>query len=80
MLAVFSSEMAHINKIFFYPVGVPGMGKTTLSKHVSDTIVRFNQSVLNADDTLDFNVISYDKILHEKSNEYIEAHADADLH
>lgn len=27
-------EMQHIKRLFFVPVGLPGMGKSTLSKHI----------------------------------------------
>ena len=27
-------EMKHITKLFFVPVGLPGMGKSTLAKHI----------------------------------------------
>ena len=28
-------SMHHIRKIFFVPVGLPGMGKSTLAKHIN---------------------------------------------
>ena len=27
-------EMQHVKKLFFVPIGLPGMGKSTLSKHI----------------------------------------------
>lgn len=30
--------MRNVNKLFFIPVGLPGMGKSTLAKHIKKTI------------------------------------------
>ena len=30
--------MAHVKKIYFIPVGLPGMGKSTLAKRLRQTI------------------------------------------
>jgi hypothetical protein len=27
-------EMQHVKRLFFVPIGLPGMGKSTLSKHI----------------------------------------------
>ena len=32
--------MQHIRKLFFVPVGLPGMGKSTLAKNIKNTIER----------------------------------------
>jgi Holliday junction resolvasome RuvABC ATP-dependent DNA helicase subunit len=33
-------EMAAIKKLFFVPIGLPGMGKTTLAKHLESTSMK----------------------------------------
>jgi len=33
-------EMQHIKRLFFVPVGLPGMGKSTLSKHIKQAVDR----------------------------------------
>ena len=41
-------EMQHITKLFFVPVGLPGMGKSTLSKHIKLAVENnLTQNVLN---------------------------------
>ena len=32
--------MQHIKRLFFVPVGLPGMGKSTLSKHIKQAVAR----------------------------------------
>lgn len=42
-------EMQHITKLFFVPVGLPGMGKSTLSKHIKQAVENnLNQKVLKS--------------------------------
>jgi adenylylsulfate kinase-like enzyme len=31
-------SMRNINKLFFIPVGLPGMGKSTLAKHIKQVV------------------------------------------
>lgn len=31
--------MHHVKKLFFVPVGLPGMGKSTLAKHLKDSLL-----------------------------------------
>ena len=40
--------MQHIRKLFFVPVGLPGMGKSTLAKHIKiSTDKHLNKQVLS---------------------------------
>lgn len=32
--------MQHVKRLFFVPVGLPGMGKSTLSKHIKQAVER----------------------------------------
>lgn len=35
-----TEEMNHVTKLFFVPVGLPGMGKSTLAKNMRNTILK----------------------------------------
>ncbi len=35
--------MEQVKKIFFVPTGLPGMGKTTLAKHLKQAIIIYNK-------------------------------------
>lgn len=35
-----TTEMNHVTKLFFVPVGLPGMGKSTLAKNMRNTILK----------------------------------------
>jgi tRNA uridine 5-carbamoylmethylation protein Kti12 len=73
----FSKEMKDIKHLFIVPVGLPGMGKSTFSKHLKRTIsASFTRNpftpVENEMDLREvkFSKISYDRILGEKTKNY----------
>ncbi len=56
--------MAHIKKLFFVPIGLPGTGKTTLAKHLESTSNKlFYNYHTGQPNYVEFKKISYDKIL-----------------
>jgi broad-specificity NMP kinase len=86
--------MASINKFILVPIGLPGMGKTTLSRFLNVTSkgafkVNFSGKLneklgLNQQNStnirLDFQKISYDRILTGNATQYCEAHPEAGMH
>ena len=107
--------MHHIRKLYFVPVGLPGMGKSTLAKHINiSTQKHLNKSAVaarsmpqNSDSPyfnvekesekklrefglaegqlesmpeVDFQRISYDRILGDNTNAYGELHPETPFH
>ena len=86
--------MAGINKFILVPIGLPGMGKTTLSRFLNSTtkgILKVNYSdklndklgINSQNQTnirLDFQKISYDRILTGNQKEYCQANPEVDMH
>jgi len=58
------------------PIGLPGMGKTTLSKSLKKDIKK-GPKVFTTDSKLEFFNIAYDKIYTKNKNNYLEDHPDA---
>ena len=108
-------SMHHIRKLYFVPVGLPGMGKSTLAKHINtSTQKHLNKSAVaartgpqNVDSPyfnvekesekklreygmaegklesmpeVDFQRISYDRILGDNTNEYGAKHPETPFH
>ena len=73
--------MDPIKKLFFIPIGLPGMGKTTLARYLKTTT--FN-SLHPSKATLPFNInfrkISYDKMLTKHQSAYMAKYPDAEYH
>ena len=74
VLNIFSkSEMAHIKKLIFVPIGLPGLGKSTLSRHLESTTNKFfhqGKHMIN----VDFKRINYDKMLTDLQKNYMNQH------
>lgn len=72
--------MSHIKKLFFVPVGLPGMGKTTLAKHLEHCkhkqFVNFEDSRF----TIIFKKISYDRMLTDNQKAFQAKHPDVPFH
>ena len=81
---VSQQAMASVSKIYFIPVGLPGMGKSTLAKHIKQTVVKFLGSGkdLHAASLpqVSFAKISYDRILGENVTEYSAVHPETPFH
>lgn len=62
-------QMQSIKKFIFVPIGLPGMGKTTLSRYLSS-----NSKILFANgqqsQQVDFIKISYDRMLTDNQKQY----------
>lgn len=76
--------MNNVSKIYFIPVGLPGMGKSTLAKHIKQTIgkCQSNGKDLQASGLpkVSFAKISYDRILGENVTEYSAVHPETPFH
>ena len=48
-------EMLHVKKLFFVPVGLPGMGKSTLAKHIKLATSKHLSGDINNSAAKDFN-------------------------
>jgi tRNA uridine 5-carbamoylmethylation protein Kti12 len=77
--------MAHIKRLFFIPVGLPGMGKSTLSKHIKMAVERnlahgLIKTHLNNASTVSYHKVSYDRILGENLSAYSEKHPEVPFH
>lgn len=59
-------SMHTAKKLFFVPVGLPGMGKSTLAKHIRQATEKSKK----AQTQLSFHKVSYDRILGDNLNEY----------
>ena len=62
-------EMHSIKKFIFVPIGLPGMGKTTLSRYLSNN----SKILFNTDQksqSVDFVKISYDRMLTDNQRQY----------
>jgi hypothetical protein len=72
--------MSAIKKLFFVPIGLPGMGKTTLARHLESTA---HKSFTNHNSTpfkVQFKKISYDKMLTDNLEQYQKLHPDTPFH
>lgn len=58
--------MAHVKKLFIIPIGLPGMGKTTLSKHLEQASLKTGKLSFE----LIYKKISYDKMLGDNQKAY----------
>jgi len=62
--------MKDISKFFLVPIGLPGMGKTTLSKSLKRDIKK-GPEVFTTESKLDFFNIAYDKINTKNKEAYM---------
>ena len=72
-------EMNKITKYFIIPIGLPGMGKTTLSRFLqnySSQKINFTNNTI----ILNFQKISYDRILTSNQKSYCALHPDVGMH
>ena len=73
--------MAHIKKLFFVPIGLPGTGKTTLAKHLESTSNKmFYHHSLNTPLFVEFKKISYDKLLTDNQKAFSSKHPEVPFH
>lgn len=97
--------MHQVKRLFFVPVGLPGMGKSTLAKHIKNATEKHLsaeglastkadpsrlQALLSPDmdaasllgslPSVEFNKISYDRILSDFTAAYIEKHPEVAFH
>lgn len=82
--------MAKINKFILVPIGLPGMGKTTLSRFLSSCtssgVIKVDHlnKLMNCENKtnlrLDFQKISYDRILTGNQKDYCEANPSVGMH
>ena len=82
--------MANVSKIYFIPVGLPGMGKSTLAKHIKQTTQKYFceikdisvNSVTGVSNStkVNFSKISYDRILGENVSSYSAEHPEVPFH
>lgn len=73
-------EMAQVNKLFFIPIGLPGMGKTTLSRHLEHTSVKYLNKNYQYPFKLSYKHVSYDKILTDILRKYQVKNPDVPFH
>jgi hypothetical protein len=83
--------MRSVKNLFVVPVGLPGMGKSTFSKHLKRTTsTHFSKksSTLNLIEpntdlnmpVIEFKKISYDRILGDMVDEYQKMHKETSFH
>ena len=73
--------MAHIRKLFFIPIGLPGTGKTTLAKHLESTSNKmFYHHTSNTQLFIEFKKISYDRMLTDNQKSYQLKHPEVPFH
>lgn len=82
--------MTNVSKIYFIPVGLPGMGKSTLAKHIKQTVSKYFGEIRNLgvngvasvsnSPKVNFSKISYDRILGENVNSYSAEHPEVPFH
>lgn len=84
LLTIFNShEMKHVTKFFFVMVGLPGLGKSTLTKQFKSCIAKnFNGKLSNChpDFAVEFQKISYDRLLGDLTNNYMAEHPEVPFH
>lgn len=89
-------ELRNIRTFFFVPVGLPGMGKTTLSKNFRSACQKYFFSQVDDQENtdpnlgknqypygpllLDFQKVSYDGLLKKHQQEYLAKHPDEEFH
>lgn len=85
--------MHSVKKLFFIPVGLPGMGKSTLAKHIrqatennlsaSGSLFGKSQTHNQLDGMLpqvSFSKVSYDRILGDNLTRYQQDHPETPFH
>ena len=84
LLTIFNNmEMRHVSKFFLVMIGLPGLGKSTLTKQVKYCInANFNSKLTNChpDFSVKFEKISYDRILCDLTDAYKAEHPDVEYH
>ena len=70
--------MTSIKKLFFIPVGLPGMGKTTFCHHLERTVSILSKQ--KSASSYKFKKISYDRILTQKLELFQKDHASVPFH
>ena len=71
--------MALIKKLIFVPIGLPGLGKSTLSRHLEQTTNKFfhqGKTAIN----VDYRRINYDQMLTDNLKDYQSKHPDVPFH
>ena len=71
--------MNSVKKLFFVPVGLPGMGKSTLARHLKHAVEK-NLTGKQGLPSVTFSKVSYDGILGENVTAYQNEHPETPFH